>query len=205
VAILSERDLPELRRLVPVPEVVWAGSLGLDVGTPERGLVSHPHALTFAPILEGAEAALRERIDGLPGASIARHRFSIVVSVAEAGRDARRPIEVMTDNVLAGYPELRKCFRPGGLILRPDLDWHIGKAVQWLLTVLDMERAETLPIYVGERADEEAFAALRERGIGIVVGAGMRPTAARYVLDGVPEVRQFLAALADARSRSRAC
>jgi hypothetical protein len=109
VAILSERDLPELRRLVPVPEVVWAGSLGFDVGTPERGLVSHPHALTFVPILDGAEAALRERIGGLPGASIARRRFSILVSVAEAGRDARRPVEIMIDNVLWSAPE---CARP---------------------------------------------------------------------------------------------
>jgi trehalose-phosphatase len=53
------------------------------------------------------------------------------------------------------------------------------------------------PIYIGDDStDEDAFRALEQRGIGIVVGEQSQPTEARYSLENPAEVERFLRALA---------
>jgi alpha,alpha-trehalase len=51
-----------------------------------------------------------------------------------------------------------------------------------------------VPLYVGDDVtDEDAFRALRERGLGIVVRDDEdRPTAARYALEDTGDVQRFL-------------
>ena len=62
---------------------------------------------------------------------------------------------------------------------------------------------DVLPIYLGDDVtDEHAFAALRDRGLSLVVHSpsdwaeGARTTAADYRLDSVEEVGHFLDMLA---------
>jgi trehalose-phosphatase len=54
-----------------------------------------------------------------------------------------------------------------------------------------------LPFYLGDdTTDEDAFAVLQGRGIGILVGCPTRETAARYVLGRPADVGRFLGNLA---------
>jgi len=80
--------------------------------------------------------------------------------------------------------------------LLPDVAWDKGKAVLWLLETLGLERGNIRPIYIGDdRTDEDAFRALEERGIGILVSEQSQPTAAGYSLKNPVEVERFLRAL----------
>ena len=79
--------------------------------------------------------------------------------------------------------------------LQPDVDWDKGRAVLWLIETLELQDA--LPVYIGDDVtDEDAFRALGDRGIGIVVLDAPRDSAARYVLPDTAAVRDLLAALA---------
>jgi trehalose 6-phosphate phosphatase len=61
------------------------------------------------------------------------------------------------------------------------------------LETLDLVRAKALPIYIGDdRTDEDAFRALQERGVGILVSEQSQPTAATYSLRDPLDVEQFL-------------
>jgi trehalose-phosphatase len=54
-----------------------------------------------------------------------------------------------------------------------------------------------LALYLGDdTTDEDAFAMLEGRGIGILVECPARERAAHYVLDGPADVRRFLTRLA---------
>jgi trehalose-phosphatase len=65
--------------------------------------------------------------------------------------------------------------------------------VVWLLETLGLEQPEVLPLYIGDDlTDEDAFRALGQRGVGIVVSEQSRPTAARYALKSPVEVERFL-------------
>ncbi|HEY5992430.1 MAG TPA: trehalose-phosphatase, partial [Candidatus Udaeobacter sp.] len=82
--------------------------------------------------------------------------------------------------------------------LLPNIDWDKGKAVIWLLETLGLESPSggIRPIYIGDDAtDEDAFRALEQRGIGILVSDQSQPTAAHYSLYDPVEVERFLRAL----------
>lgn len=78
------------------------------------------------------------------------------------------------------------------LEIRP-LGVNKGKAVQF---VLQSREVRTLPLYLGnDTTDEDAFRALRERGITILVADQPQRTAARYYLKNPEEVLVFLSHL----------
>jgi trehalose-phosphatase len=68
--------------------------------------------------------------------------------------------------------------------------------VLWLLETLELERGSALPIFIGDdRTDEDAFRALEERGVGILVSEHPQVTAANYCLNTPEEVERFLGEL----------
>ncbi len=108
------------------------------------------------------------------------------------------------DNVLGEVPELRKTYGKKVFELRPRLEWDKGKALLWLLEALGMEESDVLPFYLGDdTTDEDAFAVLENRGIGILVGCPGRETAARYVLDRPTDVGLLLGKLAATLEEAR--
>src|SRR5437667_63887 len=75
VAILSGRDLDDVRRRVNIDAIVYAGSHGFDIAGP-HGL-RRQMATEFLPTLDMAEKELHEALDGISGARVERKRFSI--------------------------------------------------------------------------------------------------------------------------------
>jgi len=75
VAILSGRELNDVRKRVDIDRIVYAGSHGFDIAGP-RG-VRRQEATEFLPALDFAEKELREKLAGIAGALIERKRFSI--------------------------------------------------------------------------------------------------------------------------------
>ncbi len=73
------------------------------------------------------------------------------------------------------------------------LDWDKGKALLWLLEVMDSKSREIFPIYIGDDlTDEDAFHAIEQCGLGIIVIEGPRTTAAHFMLKNPGEVERFL-------------
>jgi alpha,alpha-trehalase len=110
-------------------------------------------------------------------------------------------VERAVDEALAGRSGLVKTGGKKVFELRPAVEWDKGRAVVWLLEALDLDGPDVTPLYVGDDVtDEDAFRALHERGIGILVTELPRASAARYSLQDPREVRELLdrvAALGD--------
>ncbi|MBN2244244.1 MAG: trehalose-phosphatase, partial [Candidatus Aminicenantes bacterium] len=71
--------------------------------------------------------------------------------------------------------------------------WDKGKALLWLLKKLDLDGPEVLPFYIGDDVtDEDAFAVLKNKGIGIVVSDDKRFSKANFKLKDPSEVLIFL-------------
>ena len=191
VAILSGRDLEDLRQRVGIDGIVYAGSHGFDIVGP-RGLRKQV-ALEFLPILEGTEKELRERLRDIAGARLERKRFSIAAHYREVPDESVPQVEQAV-NVVAACPcQLRKTAGKKVYELQPDVDWNKGKALIWLLGAMSPESKEIFPIYIGDDlTDEDAFRAVKRRGVGIVVGEKPRTTAAHFMLRNPAEVEHFL-------------
>jgi trehalose-phosphatase len=196
VAILSGRDLDDVRRRVSIDGIVYAGSHGFDIEGP-RGL-RRQVATEFLPNLDMTEKELHELLDVTPGARVERKRFSIAAHYRNVKENDVSKLERTVDAVWARHRELRRINGKKVYELLPDIDWNKGKAVMWLLETLDLESRSggIRPIYIGDDStDENAFRTLQQHGIGILVSEQSQPTAARYLLGDPAEVQRFLRAL----------
>src|ERR1700738_3136426 len=79
VAIISGRDLANVRALVGVEGLVYAGSHGFDIAGPRGSLASNSKGDDFLPVLEMAERELRDALDGVAGSQVERKKYSIAV------------------------------------------------------------------------------------------------------------------------------
>ncbi len=196
VAVVSGRDLDDVRRRAGIDGIVYAGSHGFDIEGRLDRPIREQQGTEYLPELDKAERQLHRLLDGVAGCHLERKRFSIAVhyrQVREADMDA---VENAVDEILEEHPRLRKSGGKKVFEVQPDMDWDKGKAVCRLLEVLDLDRPDVLPLYLGDDlTDEDAFGALREQGIGIRVGNGPSRTRARYALRDPQEVERFFAEL----------
>jgi len=199
VAIVSGRDREVVEKLVGLGGLAYVGSHGFDIAGPAGSGIRHEVGADALPALGRAEAALRARLAGIDGAQVETKRFSVAVHFRRVAESRWAAVEREVDAVLASEPGLRKGGGKMVFEVRPDLDWDKGRAELWLLEALGLQAS--VPIHIGDDlTDEAAFEALAGRGIGIVVGAESRPSAASFALRDPEEVRSFLGRLARAGS-----
>lgn len=199
LAIVSGRDMADVRQRVAVEGIWYAGSHGFDIAGPDGSGHAPEAAREAIPQLDAAEAELRQRLDQVDGALLERKRFALAVHyrMVKSAADEEKVAQAV-DDALAERPQLRKGQGKKVYELLPDLDWNKGAALSWLRRTLGLAHAGVAPIYVGDDVtDEDAFAVLRDDGIGILVAQRPRPTAARYRLENPEAVRRFLDALAE--------
>jgi trehalose 6-phosphate phosphatase len=194
VAILSGRDLDDVRGRVHVDGIVYAGSHGFDIAG--AGGLRRELGAAYLPVLDAAETDLRGMLDEIPGAQLERKHFSVAAHYRNVNENDAFKVAVAVDAVAARHRELRRINEKKVYELLPDIDWNKGKAVLWLLETLDLVRRKVLPIYIGDdRTDEDAFRALESSGVAILVSEHPQVTAANYWLNNPEEVERFLRAL----------
>lgn len=196
VAIVSGRDLDDVRGLAGLAGIHYAGSHGFVMAGPGGWRETAPEGAPFPPILDAAESALRAALQGLEGVVVERKSFSLAVHHRRAAPGAEALVRETLSRVLAAQPRL--AFSAGKKVfdVKPRVDWDKGRAT---LALARRFGADRLAVYVGDdTTDEDAFRALAGRGLTIVVRDGAeRPTAADYALDGVAGVEEFIRRLSD--------
>jgi len=199
--IVSGRGRSDVEKLVRLENLNYAGSHGFDISGPdarEGRPIRHEAAAEMEPIVEEVTARLREQLDGIQGALVEPKRFTVAVHYRLVDPDEVYLVESVVDDALQEHSELKKAHGKKVFELRPRMDWDKGKAVVWLLDALELHDRDTLPLYLGDdTTDEDAFQALQNRGLGIVVTLVPRPTAASYQLQDTREVQEFLSRLAE--------
>ena len=204
VSILSGRDVEDVRRLVNVEGIVYAGSHGFDLITAQAKRLNNPDWLGFLPLLDQAENELRIVVREIPGAMIERKRFAISAHYRNVQPSQVHEVRERFLKVASSFPRLRKSRGKMVFELLPNVKWNKGKALTYLSKLLIAPREKVLPVCLGDDlTDEDAFSAIRNRGVGILVEDGEdRPSLARYTLRNPTEVRIFLEEVAELLERS---
>jgi alpha,alpha-trehalase len=197
VAIISGRDLADVRKLVGIEDIAYAGSHGFDIVGPGGRHKDQKRGERFLPGLDRAQKDLVKALEDIPGARIERKLFAIAAHYRQVDRAKLDELKKRFEDVLSRYPELRKTGGKEIFELRPNVKWDKGNALFTMLELLHTDSSRILPVYIGDdETDEDAFQALNNQGIAIVVGADKRRTAAHYSLRDPDEVVQFLNELA---------
>ena len=201
VAVVSGRDVTDVRGKVQVPGIYYAGSHGFDIITPSGEPVVDERLDRFQAYLAPLDAAteqLEDHLQDVPGAQVERKRFAIAVHYRRVD-DADYPlVEEAVRATAPVVPSLRVATGKKIFEFRPDFDWDKGRAMRWLLGELGLDRQAVTPVYLGDdTTDEDAFRVIQKRGIGIVVGREGEPSLARFALEDTGEVTSLLARITE--------
>ncbi len=193
VAIVSSRSLENLKRMVGLEGLIYAGNLGLEIEMGDRTIV-HAEAVASREMLAGVLARLQGLAQAFPGAWVEDKKLGLTLHFRQVDPARRLPLVEQSRAVLAESKDLLRIVpAPLALEITPLPDWNKGSAVEWILEQLP---AETLPFYAGDSAnDKEAFLMAAGRG-GLTVGVGPEaPPQARYVVPTPDSLIDLLAQL----------
>ena len=199
VAVVSGRDMDDLKSKVQVDDLIYAGSHGFRISGPNGLYKEHEKADEILPRLNKIEEKLNRvfpEIDA--GVQIDRKRYAVAVHYRNADEKNIPVVKQKVDEILMENPDFKKGAGKKVIEIKPDVDWHKGKAVLWIMQKLDVDDTNKyIPIYIGDDVtDEDAFESISDFGAGILVGSHGKETAAGYKLDDVPDVQAFLDKLA---------
>jgi len=207
MAVVSGRAVADARDRVGIPDIAYAGNHGMEIEAP--GLVRiHEEAAASRPRLESAAAELAHQIRGIPGVLVEDKELTLSVHYRRVAPERVEEVRRAVFAVAGGHEGLRVTEGKMILEVRPRVDWHKGKAVEFLLGELRPPAGAPV-IYLGDdQTDEDAFRVLRAQrsvdGEGVIV-ADPQPihTAASAYLRGPDEVADLLRKLVEVAPEGR--
>lgn len=195
IAIISGRDMDEIKGMIQLDNIIYAGSHGYRISGPGGLSMEYKAAVKLLPDLVKIKQYLVKKLEKkIKGIQIEGKRYAVAVHYRNVAEEDVSYISGVVDDVVKKY---RKFIRSGGkkiFEIKPGLSWNKGKAVNWILKNLKLSpENDVLPIYLGDDVtDEDAFKALVDKGIGILVGSHDKLSNARYRLEDVYQVKLFL-------------
>ncbi len=197
VAIISGRERPDVEDRVALKALYYAGSHGLDIAGPADHPIEFVEGADFIPEVKQAIAFLEKRLTALSGVLVEGKTFSVAIHTRLAADDDVPTVEDVVTETLAKHPRLRAKMGKRVIELIPDIDWNKGRAAKWLIRGLQPAHDPIFPVFLGDdKTDEDAFAALPENGLGILVAGEPRPSKASVRLTGPGDVVAFLKLIA---------
>ena len=189
LGFISGRARADLQERIGLADVYYAGNHGLEICGPHRSF-TEPTAVSQQDLLTALAADLTDRLQPIVGAWAENKGLTLSVHFrlveADGVEEVRRCVH--GDLAAANHPFV---LTMGDKVfyIRPRTYWNKGSAVTWIREHADLPDA--VVVYVGDDAtDEDAFLALAD-AITIKVGPSAE-TAARYQVDGPPDVHKFL-------------
>lgn len=194
VAVVSGRDLRDVQQLVQLDNVYYAGSHGYHIEGPNGLYMENEKASDLLPLLDEIEKHLRKTLEkDIKGCKIDRKKFAIAVHYRNVDVPEIEKLKSMVEDLANKNRKLKLGTGKKILELKPAIKWDKGKAVYWLMDKLNLDIQKTLPIYLGDDiTDEDAFRAIIDDGVGILVGEHNQTTMASYRLEDQEEVRLFI-------------
>ena len=197
LGVVSGRGLSDVREMVGIPGLVYAGNHGMEIEGPGLDF-RQPEAVELGPHLAEVLGELDRRLSGIEGVYVEGKGLTLSVHYRLTPNDRRPEVLAGFNEVLANTAyrdRVRITCGKEVLEVRPMVDWDKGRAITRIAQAFS---PGTLPTYMGDDlTDEDGFAAVQElNGISVFVGPPRQPTRALYRLDSPAEVAQTLELLA---------
>jgi trehalose 6-phosphate phosphatase len=190
VAIVSGRGMQDLKRIVKLSEITYAGNHGLEIDGPGMAFV-HGEAKERVGLIAELCAELRVRLRAIKGVHVEFKTLTASVHYRlAAASEVDRIREAIEHAIVPCREQIYMTEGKRVLELRPAVAWDKGAAVNWILSQTGHDQADA--IYVGDdRTDEDAFRALPS-SVTINVGATFGITPARYFVRSPEGVLAFM-------------
>lgn len=191
IGIISGRPLKEVKKLVGVKGIFYAGNHGFEIFCRGKHWV-HPELKGFKSKLREVAQDLKKSTRGIEGVMVEDKKLTVSVHYRNLVEKSPEVILRKISKVVEPYREIFTVSRGKKIYeVRPGIEWDKGEAVLKLSQLFDPD-TRALKMYIGDdHTDEDAFKVLG--GGDISVRVGYRKTSkSRYFCRGSGEVLQFL-------------
>jgi trehalose 6-phosphate phosphatase len=198
IALVSGRALGDLRRRVNLDGVYYAGNHGLEIDGPDVHRV-HAEAEAARDSLALLARALESELSAIDGVVVENKTLTLSVHFRMVDDEAECERVRAAVRACAGTNSgMRLTDGKKVVEIRPDVDWHKGRAFRFLRDTLEKTFGRGPAIFIGDdRTDEDAFRELGEMDCSIVVGdPPLHESIAHTALRSPEEVAAFLHLLA---------
>jgi len=183
-----------VQNLVGIEGIFYAGSHGFDIEGPGGFSMIQQEAKKTIPLISLITNQLKEKLNNIDGVLIEEKKFSVAVHYRKVKKLTDLPlIEEVVNNIIQKYNELRLLKGKKVFEILPNIDWDKGKAVRWIMNVLDITWKSTAVFYIGDdTTDEYAFRNIITRGTAIIVSDELSKTSASdFQLKSPEKVKDF--------------
>jgi trehalose 6-phosphate phosphatase len=204
LAVVSGRNIKELKKLVKLRGIYYAGNHGLEAIGPSFYFI-HPRVEGLKNTSWLVHYSLKNAFRDIQGVIIENKTYSLtlhyrMVPVAKRKEIIKRFMAVVKP--FLGNMGFRIFKNKMSLELMPDTKWDKGNIIRILLREITSNKLGVQVIFVGDdNTDEDAFKALKDIGATILVGK--RKSQAKYYVKDVPGVIRFLNRLHAYQSNKR--
>ncbi|MBI4708078.1 MAG: trehalose-phosphatase [Candidatus Omnitrophica bacterium] len=188
IAVISGRSLKDIKKRVGIKNIIYAGNHGLEIEGPKIKYIFSV-AGQYRKLLLKIKSDLEERLSKFKGVLIEDKGLSLSLHFRMIHKELVSKIKTIFHEATITYNVKGQIkVSPGKKVLeiRPNVDWDKGKVVLWLLArqVFSLKGKPVVPVYIGDDlTDEDAFRALKNKGITIAIGRKKRSFADYYLLN----------------------
>ena len=203
LTIISGRALKDVRRMVGLSGINYAGNHGLEIRGPKLKFKSRIFSGSKA-VIGRIKRRLKKDIRSIKGAFVEDKglTLSLHYRLVDPGRVAvvkeifKKTLRPYLAKKMVRVTSGKKVFE-----VRPPVKWHKGKAALWFIRrERGILKKSPFVFYLGDDVtDEDAFRAVKSRGATIFVGdpgqiaeRADKRSGARYYIKGTKEVVRFL-------------
>ncbi len=203
IAIISGRSLNNVKSMVGLDKIIYVGNHGLEIEGDNIASGWEPTS-SYKNSLAEIKVLLESELAVASGAFVEDKGLSLSIHYRMSNIDEEM-VKAIFRRVIEPYKTSGKIVIMYGkkvIEVRPATGWDKGKIVKWLLTRerLLAQNENIVAVYVGDdQTDEDAFMALGDSGISVMVG-NVPISSAKYYVDDTNQVYQLLTMILQLRS-----
>lgn len=188
LAIISGRSLRDVKNMVALDGLIYSGNHGLEIEGPKIKY-ANPVFFKYRKLFREIYRDLKNKLSGIKGVLIEDKGLTLSVHYRLVEKKDITAVKTIVRESLIMYTIKNKAkIKTGKKVfeITPPVEWDKGKIVLWLLAREQFKGNpnKIIPVYIGDdTTDEDAFRALKNRGISVVVGKRSSSSAEYYLND----------------------
>jgi trehalose-phosphatase len=201
VGIISGRPRSEVKALVGIDGIYYAGNHGLEIEGPGLNFIN-PEAKEAQITIKELVQSSSTKLAGIEGVIVEDKGLSLSIHYRLVKQDDEKVVAEIVRQITSPWLRDGKIRLTSGKKvweIRPPVEWHKGKAVETIIKEMKtvLGNGQWLTIYLGDdTTDEDAFKIIhRPQGWSIFIGEENPSSNADYFLNSTSEATTFLSRL----------
>jgi trehalose-phosphatase len=209
VGVISGRALNDVKKIVGLKNIVYVGNHGLEIESPKIKFESQISP-RLQSIIRRIKEELSNRLSKIKGLFVEDKNVTLSVHYRLATRNDYLLAKKIIEEIIQPFLVSGKIKVTNGkkvIEIKPPAQWNKGRVAEWLLArqTFILGDQPIVAIYLGDDvADEDAFKAVQNKGLTVLVGKPKK-SYAQYYLKNSSEVMQFLRQLMELKKDTTIC